>query len=114
MGKFFNEKNPLAGFEDYLQERNKSPKTVKDPKEFESIKTYNFLEFNYYRLKSLAKLLHKKLYNLGSEEFFQQVLTDYNNSISERRNLLVNSFNEDDSPFYKRQEEIYQHFFTRK
>lgn len=114
MGKFFNEGSPIAGFEDYLQYKNKTFKTTKDPKEYESIKTYNYLEFNYYRLKKIAKLLHKKLYNLGTSEFLTEIQEHYQRETREKRLIISEVFSDLDHPFQKRQEEIYLHFFTRK
>ena len=114
MGKFFNDQKPLAGFEDYIGTQHKKTYNPNDVKEYESIKTYNFLEYNYYRLKKLAKLLHKKIYNLGSDDFFEQTLDEYNNSIKENKIFLNDGLSDENHSFQKRQEEIYHHFFTRK
>jgi hypothetical protein len=114
MGKFFNDQSPIAGFEDYLGKQLKKNTYSHDAKEYESIKIYNFLEYNYFRLKKLAKLLHKKIYNLGSEDFFQDTLKHYQNSIRDEKKELIDILSEQGHPFQKRQEEIYHHFFTRK
>lgn len=114
MSKFFNDQNPIAGFEDYISKQTKKTYNPNDAKEYESIKTYNFLEYNYYRLKKLAKLLHKKIYNLGSDEYFEQTLDDYKNANKENKNFLNELLSDESHPFQKRQEEIYHHFFTRK
>jgi len=114
MGKFFNDQKPIGGVEDYLGKKIKNSVYSYDAKEYESIKIYNFLEYNYFRLKKLAKLLHKKIYNLGSEDFFQETLNHYQDSIKDQKKELIDILSQDDHPFQKRQEEIYHYFFTRK
>lgn len=58
--------------------------------------------------------MHKKIYNLGSEEFFQDAISDYQMAIKEEKKFLADSLSNENHPFQKRQEEIYHHFFTRK
>jgi hypothetical protein len=114
MGKFFNDKNLLAGFEDYIGDRQKKYRSSLNDKEFENVKIYNFLEYNYYRLKKLAKLLHKKIYNLGSDEYFDSVYREYEVEIKSKRKELIEILSGQDHPFQKKQESIYHYFFTRK
>lgn len=114
MGKFFNDKNPLAGFEDYISEQNNKYIQPSDNKEFEAVKVYNFLEYNYYRLKKLAKLLHKKIYNLGSEDFFEHIHSEYQESVKSQKKFLIETLSDSEHGFQKKQEEIYHYFFTRK
>ncbi len=114
MGKFFNDKNPLAGFEEYVGEQQKKYRISNDNKEFENVKIYNFLEYNYYRLKKLAKLLHKKIYNLGSDEFFDAIHSDYQEEIKTKKKSLIETLSADDHLFQRKQEEVYHYYFTRK
>ncbi len=114
MSKFFNERNPLAGFEDYIG-KNKSYKITSDPKQYEQARTYGFLEYNYYRLKKLAALLHKKLFNLGSDEFFKQTQDNYQMMVKKKKKSLVDAFVQPDHAFQKKQEEILlQKIFFRR
>lgn len=114
MGKFFNDKNPLAGFEDYIGDQHKKYRSSIDNKEFENVKIYNFLEYNYYRLKKLAKLLHKKIYNLGSDDFFDSIYNDYQEEIQSKKKVLIDNLSANDHMFQRKQEEVYHYFFTRK
>lgn len=114
MGKFFNDKNQLAVFEDYLGDQHKKYRSSLNNKEYESAKTYNFLEYNYYRLKKLAKLLHKKIYNLGSDDFFDLTYDEYHTEIKNKKNIVLDYLCNENELFQKKQEEIYHYFFTRK